>query len=225
MYYQHMNRHVRKRVGGFHSAPLLLNSVDFAEFEEIQRTGDWTRASKRLGDAARDLVHAGAKAIVLCTNTFHAVADDIRKAAGVEMIHIVDVTAENIKERQLKKVILLGTRPTMEKDFFRKRLEEHGLGVVIPEKAGRDEVNRVIFEELVQGKIMPSSRAAYKQIIDELVRKEGAQGVVAGCTEIELLIKEDDIGLPIFDTARIHAEKAVDWAIEHGKLDQPKAKL
>lgn len=225
LYYQHMNRYVRSRLGGFHSAPLLLHSVDMAEFEPLQRRGAWNEAAERFGVAATNLVAAGAKAIMLCNNTFHIVADEIQQIAGVELIHIVDATAEKIKERNMDKVILLGTRYTMDGDYFRLGLDKHGIHSVVPDQAGRDAINRVIYEELVHGVVKDSSREEYKRIIRQLAQDEAAQGVIAGCTEIGMLIKSDDIGLPVFDTSKIHAEKAMEWAIAHGQSAEQNSKI
>ena len=216
LYYQHMNRHVRKRLGGYHSASLVLRSVDLAEYEPLQRQGAWQEAAQRFGKEAKHLVNAGAKAIMLCNNTFHIVASEIQAIAGVELIHIVDATAEKIKEQNMEKVILLGTRYTMEADFFRKGLETHGLNAIVPNPAERDEVHRVIYEELVHGVVQDPSRQAYKRIVERMKKNEGAEGVIAGCTEIGMLLSEKDVGLLVFDTSKIHAEKAVEWAIAHG---------
>ena len=216
LYYQHINTQVRKRVGGFHSAPLLLNSVDFADVELWARNGQWTEVGRRFGDAAKALVAAGAQAIMLCTNTLHIAAEHIERAAGVPFIHIVDATADKIKEQGLRKVILLGTRYTMENDFFKDRLQSYGIEAVVPDPAGRDEVHRVVFEELVQGVVKADSRAAYAEIVKQLAQNENAYGLIMGCTEIGMLITEEDVQMPTFDTMKIHAEKAVEWAIANG---------
>ena len=211
-YYRLINERVRERLGGLHSAKLLLHSVDFAEIEAWMRAGDWDAASARLGQAAAGLRSAGAEAIVVCTNTMHLIASQIEAAAGIPLLHIADAAAQGIRAAGLDRVALLGTRFTMEKPFYRERLAAAGIAVDVPDAARRERIDRIIFEELCRGRILDSSRAVYRDIIEGLVA-QGAQGVVLGCTEIGLLLGEGDADVPLFDTARIHAEAAADWAL------------
>jgi aspartate racemase len=211
-YYRIVNERVRERLGGLHSAKLVLHSVDFAEIEALQRADDWDAAGAILADAARGLRAAGAEAIVVCTNTMHLVAPAIEAAVDVPLLHIADATAARIRAAGLDTVALLGTRFTMERDFYRARIEAAGIAVLTPDAADRETVHRVIYEELCLGRIREESRAAYRAIIAGLVAR-GAQGAILGCTEIGLLIGESDAPVPLFDTARIHAEAAADWAL------------
>jgi aspartate racemase len=211
-YYRIVNERVRERLGGLHSAKLLLHSVDFAQIEALQRADDWAAAGAILADAARGLRAAGAEAIVVCTNTMHLVAPAIEAAVDVPLLHIADATAARIRAAGLDTVALLGTRFTMERDFYRARIEAAGIAVLTPDTADRETVHRVIYEELCLGRIREASRAAYREIIAALVAR-GAQGAILGCTEIGLLIGEADAPVPLFDTARIHAEAAADWAL------------
>lgn len=212
-YYRIVNERVRQRLGGLHSAKLVLHSVDFADIEALQRADGWDTAGAILADAARGLRAAGADAIVVCTNTMHLVAPQIEAAIDVPLLHIADATAARIRAAGLSCVALLGTRFTMERDFYRKRIEACGIEVIVPEAAQRDLVHRVIYEELCLGRILDASREAYRAIIDGLVAR-GAQGVILGCTEIGLLVGEGDATVPLFDTTRIHAEVAADWALD-----------
>ena len=211
-YYRIVNERVRERLGGLHSAKLVLHSVDFAAIEALQRADDWVAAGAILADAARGLRAAGAEAIVVCTNTMHLVAPAIEAAVDVPLLHIADATAARIRAAGLDTVALLGTRFTMERDFYRARIEAAGIAVLTPAVADREAVHRVIYEELCLGRIREESRAAYRAIIAGLVAR-GAQGAILGCTEIGLLIGESDAPVPLFDTARIHAEAAADWAL------------
>ncbi|MFZ5636049.1 MAG: aspartate/glutamate racemase family protein [Pseudomonadota bacterium] len=211
-YYRIVNERVRERLGGLHSARLVLHSVDFAEIEALQRADDWVAAGAILADAARGLRAAGADAIVVCTNTMHLVAPAIEVAANVPLLHIADATAARIRAAGLDRVALLGTRFTMERDFYRARIEAAGIAVLVPDAAGRDVVHRVIYEELCLGRVHDASRDAYRAIIADLVAR-GAQGAILGCTEIGLLVGAEDAEVPLFDTARIHAEAAADWAM------------
>lgn len=211
-YYRIVNERVRDRLGGLHSAKLVLHSVDFAEIEELQRRADWDAGGAMLADAARGLRAAGAEAIVLCTNTMHRVAPAIEQAVDIPLLHIADATAARIRAVGLERVGLLGTRFTMEMDFYRSRIEAAGIAVSVPGAAQRNTVDRIIYEELCQGRILEASREAYRGIIAGLV-KAGAQGVILGCTEIGLLVGPEDAAVPLFDTARIHAEAAADWAL------------
>lgn len=212
-YYRVINETVKARLGGFHSAKLVLYSVDFYEIERLQHSGDWTEAGRLLARAARSLQAAGADFVVLCTNTMHKVADAIERAVDIPLLHIVDPTAEEIKHRHLKTVGLLGTRFTMEQEFYTDRLREHGIDVVVPNQVDREIVHRVIFDELCLGQSLDASRTEYRRIIQQLIER-GAQGVILGCTEISLLIGAADSPVPIFDTTSIHARKAVEWALE-----------
>lgn len=212
-YYRLINEGVKQRLGGLHSAKLVLYSVDFNEIAAQQREGRWDEAAETLGGAARALAAAGADAVVICTNTMHKVADAVEKAAGVPLLHIADATGARIRAADMTRVALLGTRFTMEQDFYRGRLQERfGLDVLIPPEEDRELVHRVIYEELCLGNIENSSRAAYLEIIRGLQRR-GAEGVILGCTEIGMLVSEDDSPLPVFDTTEIHAEAAVEFAL------------
>jgi aspartate racemase len=207
-----INTEVRKRLGGVHSADLLIRSYDFEAIEQLQARDDWEAAGNLLATDARTLQDAGADLIVLCTNTMHIVADEIEAAIDVPFIHLADTTATAVKAAGVEKVALLGTRFAMEKDFYRGRLESHGLEVIVPDAAGRTIVHDVIYDELVQGRIVAGSRARYLKIIDKLVA-EGAQGVIAGCTEIELLVTADDLAVPYFPTTMLHAMAVVNEAL------------
>ena len=207
-----INVEVRARLGGTHSADLLVRSYDFAAVEALQEAGDWDGAGDLLaGDAVR-LAAAGAELIVLCTNTMHRVAERIEAAVDVPFLHIADATAAAVRAAGVGRVALLGTRYTMEQDFYRGRIEGHGIEVVVPDDADRAVVHDVIYDELVRGVIRPESRAAYLEVIDRLVAR-GAEGVIAGCTEIELLVTPDDVAIAYFPTTRIHAMAAVEAAL------------
>jgi aspartate racemase len=218
-YYRIINETVRERLGGFHSAKIVLYSVDFHEIEILQHSGAWDEAGQRLAQAARSLQAAGADFLVLCTNTMHKVANFIESAVSIPLLHIADPTAQEIKQAGLKKVGLLGTRFTMEQEFYRGRLrDQHHLDVLIPDDADRGVVHRIIYEELCLGLVRDVSRAEYRRIIQRLV-DQGAQGVILGCTEISLLVGPSDSPVPIFDTTSIHARKAAEWALrEEGNL-------
>jgi aspartate racemase len=212
-YYRQINETIKQSLGGLHSAKIVLFSVDFHEVERLQHAGDWEAAGKLLADAARSLESAGADFLVLCTNTMHKVAPAIEAAVHIPLFHIADPTAAAIKEAGYAKVGLLGTRFTMEQDFYRERLcERHGLLVLIPAQEDRDIVHRIIYEELCLGKIVPASRAEYRRIVAGLVT-QGVQAVILGCTEISLLIGQQDAAVPLFDTTGIHAAKAAEWAL------------
>ena len=212
-YYRIINEEVNHRLGGVHSAKILMYSVDFAEIEALQHAGRWDEATAFMVDAAQRIERGGADFLVIATNTMHKMAEEVAAAIGIPLLHIADATAERIKAQGLRKVGLLGTRFTMEEDFYRGRLErKHGLTVLIPDKADRDEVHRVIYEELVMGRIVPASRQRYIAIMERLI-DQGAEGIILGCTEIGLLVKDGDVPVPLFDTTRIHAEAAVDWAL------------
>jgi aspartate racemase len=207
-----INSEIRKRLGGVHSADLLIRSYDFEAIEALQEAEDWEAAGQLLADDAARLERAGADVIVLATNTMHKVAPKIEDAIRIPFLHIADATAEAIEKEGIESIALLGTRYTMERDFYRGRLTAHGLEVLVPNAGDRTFVNDVIFNELVQGRIVEESKQRYLQIIDRLYER-GAEGVIAGCTEIELLVTPDDVERPYFPTARIHAMAAVDFAL------------
>ena len=212
-YYRIINETVKERLGGLHSAKCILYSFDFAEIELLQREGDWDKLAEMLIDAAKKLEACGAGLIVICTNTMHKLADKVEAKINIPLIHIVDATAEKILEKNIKQVGLLGTRFTMEEPFYKRRLEEkYGIKVIIPNSKEREIVDRVIFEELVLGIIRQSSKERFKQIIYSLVDR-GAEGIILGCTEIPLLIKQEDVTVPVFDTTTIHARAAVEFAL------------
>jgi aspartate racemase len=206
-YYRLINQTVAERLGGLHSARLLLYSVDFAEIERLQHAGDWDAAGRVLADAARALRAGGAELLVICTNTMHNVAEAVEAASGLPLLHIADATAGAIRAAGLTRVGLLGTRFTMEQAFYRERLEGHDLAVLLPDAAQRDLVHRVIYDELCRGRVEPASREAYRAIIASLVER-GAQAVILGCTEIGLLVQAGDADVPLFDTAALHARAA-----------------
>ncbi len=212
-YYRIINETVRNRLGGLHSAQSVMVSVDFAEIEEMQRDGRWEESGQELARAAQSLEKAGAGCIVLCTNTMHKLAGIIQESVQIPLLHIADATAERICAEGLDTVGLLGTRFTMEEDFYRTRLvEKYGLKVLIPELDEREQVHRVIYDELCLGITREESRAAYRRVIERLVA-QGAQGVILGCTEIGLLVQSKDSPVPLFDTTLLHAQSAVDWAL------------
>ncbi|MCQ9386715.1 aspartate/glutamate racemase family protein [Brevibacterium sp. 50QC2O2] len=212
-WYRMANEQVRDRFGGFHSAPILLDSLDFAEIEALQATGDWDGAGRILAAHARGLEAAGAGLVVLCTNTMHLVADQISAAIDVPFIHIGDTTAEAIRAKGLATVGLLGTAFTMEQAFYRDRLADHGITSLIPDEKDRATVHRIIYEELVRGIVTEDSRQAYREVIGRLVAA-GAQGIVLGCTEIELLIGQQDSPVPVFPTTALHVTAALAAAEE-----------
>jgi aspartate racemase len=212
-YYRIINQTVNARLGGVHSAQSLMYSFDFAEIEALQRDGDWNQMTQEMVNAAQTLEQGGADLLVICTNTMHRMADDVQAAVSIPLLHIADTAAQAIKAQNIDTVGLLGTRFTMEGDFYRMRLEEkHGLKVLIPPETERETVHRVIYEELVKGEIRDSSQNAYIKIIEGL-HSRGVQGVILGCTEIPLLVKQSNVAIPIFDTTTIHAQAAVDWAL------------
>ncbi|CPR13773.1 aspartate/glutamate racemase family protein [Brenneria goodwinii] len=212
-YYSTINEYVKNQLGGLHSAKIILHSVDFHDIELLQSQGDWQQAARVLSDIAMGLEKAGAEAIVICTNTMHKVADAVENASQLPLLHIADATGESIAKQGMKKVGLLGTRYTMEQDFYRQRIHDrYGIDVIIPDSAGRETVNRVIYEELCQGKIDAGSRQAYREIITQLER-QGAEGIILGCTEIPLLLSADDANVPLFDTTTLHAIAAAKYAL------------
>jgi aspartate racemase len=214
-YYRLLNQRTRELRGGLHSARCVLYSLDFAEVERMQAEGRWGEAAEVLAEAARALEAAGADLLLLCTNTMHKVADEVAAAVGIPLVHLVDVTAEAVRAAGLQRVGLLGTAFTMEQEFYRGRLEHHGLKVLIPDVDQRRVIHRVIYEELCLGIVREESREAYRAVIRELVAA-GAEGVVLGCTEIELLIGADDSPVPVFPTTRLHVEAAVALALADG---------
>jgi aspartate racemase len=219
-YYRLANELVAANLGGLHSARLILASVDFAEVERLQVTDQWNEAGQLLAVIAQGLEAAGAELLLLCTNTMHKVADQVQQAVSVPLLHIADVTAAAVRSMGIDTVGLLGTAFTMEQDFYRDRLAGHGLRVLVPNADDRAEVHRIIYDELCVGLVRESSRAAYRAVINRLV-DAGAEGVILGCTEIELLIGPSDSPVPVFPTTRIHVEAAVKAALEG--IDRPAA--
>ena len=217
-YYRILNQGVRDKVGPTSSAPCLLWSFNFAEIEKLQKQGDWDGLAVNMVAAAQKLEAAGADILLICTNTMHRLAGAVQDAVKIPLLHIADPTAARIKEAGLKKVGLLGTAFTMEQDFYKGRLiEQHGLEIVIPDDKDRAMIHRVIYEELVAGKIIPASRAAYRDVIARLVAK-GAEAIILGCTEIMLLVKAEDSAVPVFDTTQIHAEAAIAFALGEARI-------
>ncbi len=211
-YYAMINQGVKQQLGGLHSAKLVLNSVDFAEIEKLQHEGNWACTAKMLTKAAVGVQAAGADFLLICTNTMHKVAPQIESVINIPLLHIADATADKLLESGIDSVGLLGTRFTMEQDFYVSRLEARGIKVLVPDEAGRERVHQVIYQELCQGQIWDDSRNDYLAIMDKLVA-QGAQGIILGCTEIGLLVKQSDTQTPLFDTTAIHAEAAVKLAL------------
>lgn len=212
-YYRLINETIKERLGGLHSARVVLYSVDFHEIERLQHAGNWDGAGAILSDAARTLESAGANILVLCTNTMHKVAPMIEAAVSIPLLHIADATADRIRQAGLSSVGLLGTRFTMEQDFYRERLQQrHGLNVLIPEPNDREIVHRVIYDELCLGIITDVARGEYRRVVGDLVAR-GAQAIILGCTEISLLVGQQDSSVPLFDTTSIHARHAAEQAL------------
>ena len=211
-YYQLINETIKEKLGGLHSAKILLYSVDFAEIERYQASGDWDKSAEVLSQIAQNLEQAGADFIVICTNTMHKVAPQIQKTISIPILHIAQATADTLLENGIKKVGLLGTKYTMTQEFYKEKLLEAGLEVVIPDQAGVEEVNRIIYDELCLGQIKESSKQAYLAIIDDL-KNAGAEAVILGCTEIGLLVKQEDTDMSLFDTTEIHALRAAEFAV------------
>jgi len=212
-YYRTINETIKQRLGGLHSASIVLVSVDFAEIEQMQRAGDWPAAGRAMAAAASTLERGGAQCVVLCTNTMHKVASAIEAAVRIPLLHIADATADEIKAAGIDSVGLLGTRFTMEQDFYKDRLvREHGIAVQVPDAAGRDLVHRVIYEELCVGNVRAPSREAVRHVIAHLVA-DGAKSIILGCTELTLLLSAEDASVPLFDTTSIHARKAAEWSL------------
>jgi len=215
LYYRQLNEGAKARLGGLHSARVILYSVDFHDVERLQRSGEWDQAGELLADAARALSAAGADLLVLCTNTMHKVAPAIEKAVDLPLLHIADPTGDALRRAGVTRVGLLGTRFTMEQAFYRDRLSErHGLEVLVPQTDDRETVHRVIYEELCLGEIRAESRVAYQRIMTALVER-GAQALILGCTEIGLLIGANDAPVPLFDTTALHATAALEAALQH----------
>lgn len=215
-YYRLINEAVRARLGGLHSAKLVLHSVDFAQIEQLQRSGEWDTAGAILAQAARGLQAAGAELLLIGANTMHKVAPAVAAAVHIPLLHVADATAAAVKAAGLDTIGLLGTRFTMEQAFYVERLQQHGLAVITPEPDARALVHRVIYEELCRGRVLDASRIAYREVMAALVAR-GAQGIVLGCTELALLVDASDASVPLFDTTRIHADAAVDWALAPGE--------
>lgn len=216
-YYQVINETIKKELGGLHSAKCILYSVDFDEIETYQSRGEWDKSAEVLAQAAQALERAGADFIIICTNTMHKVATEIRQKITIPLLHIADTTAMELKKSRIKKVGLLGTKYTMQQEFYKKVLQDNGIEVIVPDDADIEVVNRIIYDELCLGKITAPSKAAYLRIISEL-SQQGAQGIILGCTEIGLLVKQSDTSVPLFDTTLIHAEKAALDAIAQQEL-------
>ena len=213
-YYQRINELVKIRLGGLHSARIILYSVDFHDIERLQHSDRWEEASEILVSAAKSLEVAGADFLVLCTNTMHKIAPSIESAVSIPLLHIADATALEVKHAGVQTVGLLGTRFTMEQEFYRERFQtDHGIRVLIPEEEDREFVHRVIYDELCLGLISDTSRVRYRKVIDRLVRN-GAEGVIFGCTEISMLVSQSDSPVPVFDTTSIHAASAVNFAFQ-----------
>ena len=212
-YYKIINETVKEKLGGLHSAKCILYSVDFQEIEECQANGNWEKSGEILGEAAYNLEKAGADFIVICTNTMHKVVNQIKEKISIPILHIAEMTAEKILEKGLKNIALLGTKYTMEQDFYKSKLIEKGINVIIPDKNDIEIINEVIYDELCLGIINSNSKKKFLEIVDKL-RNKGAEGIILGCTEIGLLIKNEDTDVPLFDTAIIHAEQAAMYSIK-----------
>lgn len=212
-YYKIINEVIKEKLGGLHSAKCVLYSVDFQEIEECQANGNWEKSGEILGEAANNLEKAGADFIVICTNTMHKVINQIKEKISIPILHIAEMTAEKILEKGLKNIALLGTKYTMEQDFYKSKLIEKGINVIIPDKNDIEIINKVIYDELCLGTINSNSKKKFLEIVDKL-RSKGAEGIILGCTEIGLLIKNEDTDVPLFDTAVIHAEEAAIYSIK-----------
>ena len=212
-YYKIINETVKEKLGGLHSAKCILYSIDFQEIEECQANGNWEKSGEILGEAANNLEKAGADFIVICTNTMHKVVNQIKEKISIPILHIAEMTAEKILEKGLKNIALLGTKYTMEQDFYKSKLIEKGINVIIPDKNDIEIINKVIYDELCLGTINSNSKKKFLEIVDKL-RSKGAEGIILGCTEIGLLIKNEDTDVPLFDTAIIHAEQAAIYSIK-----------
>lgn len=215
-YYRIINQTVKRELGGLHSAKCILYSVDFQEIEKYQYAGEWDKSAQLLAQAAQALEKAGADFLAICTNTMHKVVPTIEKATGLSVLHIAQLTAEELIKAGVKKVGLLGTQFTMEQDFYKQKLIDNGIEVLVPHEADRKEVNRVIYNELCLGLVKDESKQYYLGVIDDLF-KRGAEGVILGCTEIGMLVNQSDTAVPLFDTTKIHAEKIALFALKGDK--------
>ena len=215
-YYKVINETVKNKLGGLHSAKCIMYSVDFYDIEKCQADGNWEKSGEILGEAAYNLEKAGADFIVICTNTMHKVINQIKERISIPILHIAEMTAEKILEKKMKNIALLGTKYTMEQDFYKSKLIEKGINVIIPDKNDIEIINNVIYDELCLGIINPESKTKYLEIVKTLKQK-GAEGIILGCTEIGLLIKSEDTDVPLFDTALIHAEQAAIYSIKDYK--------
>lgn len=213
VYYARLNRLTRERLGGQHSAKLLIWSADFAPIAAMQAAAEWDRAAAVLVEAAQKLEGAGAQALMICANTMHRMAPQIGAAVGIPLLHVADATAAAIRASQVRRPLLLGTRFTMEQDFYRERLRGGGVEAVIPPAVDRERLHAMVFDELVQGRVEPASRAAFIDIVRRAAREQGADGAILGCTEFGLLIGADDLAIPAFDTTQIHARAGMDFAL------------
>jgi aspartate racemase len=213
VYYELINRKVKEKLGGFHSCKNIMVTVDFAEIEKLQHENNWDALDKMMATAAMQLEKAGADIVILCTNTMHLCSEAIKKAVSIPFLHIAEATAQEITRQKIRKVALLGTKFTMEKDFYKEILRQQNIEVIIPTEEERTKIHTIIYGELVHGMIKDNSRETYKTIIKNL-ENNGAEGVILGCTEIPLLISDNDVAIPVFDTTKIHAEAAVDWALK-----------
>ena len=212
-YYKIINETIKEKLGGLHSAKCILYSVDFQEIEECQANSNWEKSGEILGEAANNLEKAGADFIVICTNTMHKVINQIKEKISIPILHIAEMTAEKILEKKMKNIALLGTKYTMEQDFYKSKLIEKEINVIIPDKNDIEIINKVIYDELCLGTINSNSKKKFLEIVDKL-RSKGAEGIILGCTEIGLLIKNEDTDVPLFDTAVIHAEEAAIYSIK-----------
>ena len=213
-YYRIINETVKEKLGGFHSGEIVMYSFDFAEVERLQHQGDWDELATMMIDAAERVKRGGADFIVICANTMHKMADKVQESVGLPLVHIGDVTAESIKAKDMNKVGLLGTKFTMEEDFYKRRLiDKHGLDVIIPGDEERQVIHKILYDELCLGDINEVSKGAFKKAIDHLVER-GAQGIILGCTEIPLIVSQEEYEIPLFDTTAIHARAAVDFALQ-----------
>ena len=213
-YYRIMNQAVKEKLGGFHSAQCILYSVDFDDVEKLQHQGNWESLTRLMIEAAQRVKKAGADFLVICTNTMHKMADEVQKAAQIPLLHIADVTAGSVRAKGQSRVGLLGTKFTMEQDFYRGRLKEiHGLDVLIPEEKERQVIHDILYNELCLGEVKELSREKFQSIIQNLVQR-GAKGVILGCTEIPLIVRQEDYDIPLYDTTALHAQAAVDLALQ-----------
>jgi len=213
-YYRILNEQIKEKLGGLHSAQCLMHSVDFGPIAQLQHDNNWVELTQIMVETGQKLEKGGADFIIICTNTMHKMAEEVKACVSIPLIHIADATAEEIKKQGLKKVALLGTRFTMEQDFYKGRLaEKHGLNVLTPDDTDMDIIHRIIYNELCLGTILEDSKKEYLRIIGKLI-DQGAEGIILGCTEIPLLVKQEDVSVPILDTTQLHAEAAVEFAVK-----------